>query len=96
MKKYVRNDIASKWEELGVQLLDDEQWKMLKNIEKNEPDMQSRCTKLFEHWLTVDVDASWNKLFKTLKEINENYLAEKTRRKILNLKGTVVTPYLCV
>ena len=67
---------------------------MLKNIEKNEPDVQSCCTRLFDHWLTVDVHASWNKLIEALEEINEKYLAEKIRRKVLNLKGTVATPYL--
>ena len=94
MNKHVKNDIASKWEELGVQLLDEEQRKMLKNIEKNESDVQSCCTKLFDHWLTVDVHASWNKLIEALKEIDENHLAVKIRRKILKLKGTVATPFL--
>ena len=89
--KHVRNDIASKWEDLGVVLLNNEQQSMLKIIAENKPDVQHRCTELFNHWLDVDVNASWNKLIKALEEINQNSLAEKIRRIIL--KGIVVSPY---
>ena len=82
--KYVRNNIASKWEDLGVQLLDEEHHSMLNNIAENKPDVQGRCTELFEYWLTVDINASWNKLIKALKEMNQNTLVEKIKRKILS------------
>ena len=91
LNRYVRKDIASKWEDLGVELLDDEQQPMLKIIAENKLDVQCCCTELFTHWLSVDVNASWNKLIKALKEIDQNYLAEKIRRIIL--KGIVVSSY---
>ena len=86
LEKYIRNDIASNWEDLGVQLLEEEQHSMLNIIAVNKPDVLDRCTELFKYWL-VDVDASWNKLINALRVINQNVLAEKIKRKILNLQG---------
>ena len=73
-------------------LLNNEQQSMLKNIAENKPDVQRRCTELFNHWLDVDVNASWNKLIKALEEINQNSLAAEKIRRII-LKGIVVSPY---
>ena len=89
--RYVRDDIASKWEDLGVVLLNNEQQSMLKIIAENKPDVQHRCTELFNHWLSVDVNTSWDKLIKALEIINQKNLAENIRRIIL--KGIVVSSY---
>ena len=87
LNNYIRNDIASNWEDLGVQLLEEEQHSMLKVIAADKPDVLGRCTELFKYWLVVDVHASWNKLINALRVINQNVLAEKIKRKILNLQG---------
>ena len=94
MQKFVRNDIASKWDNLGVELLDDEQLSKLKNIAKNEDEVEDRCTKLFNYWLDTDPDASWNKLLEALKNMEQNNLVDKIKRKVL--KGIDVTPYMYV
>ena len=83
LNKFIRNDIAFNWEDLGVELLDEEQRVMLKSIAKNKHNVQGRCTELFEYWLDVDIDASWNKLMNALQEINQTVLADKIKRKIL-------------
>ena len=86
----IRNKIATRWYDLGVELLNEEQLSMLNNIAENKPDVQSRCSALFNYWLSVDTGASWNKLIEALNKINEHCLAEKIKREILN--GIVVTP----
>ena len=90
MQKFVKNDIAFKWEELGVELLDEEQLSKLRHIAKDEHEVEDCCTKLFNYWLDTDPDASWNKLLEALKNIKQNYLAEKIERNVL--KGIDVTP----
>ena len=89
--KYVRDDIAPKWEDLGNEFLDDKKQSILEIIAENKPDVQHRCTELFNHWLSVDVNTSWDKLIKALEIINQKNLAENIRRIIL--KGIVVSPY---
>ena len=89
LNRHIRNEIAARWEDLGVELLN-EKLHMLNNIAKNKPDVQSRCSALFEHWLSIDTGATWNKLIEALNKIDEHSLAEKIKRDVLN--GIVLTP----
>ena len=51
LNEFVRNDIAFKWEDLGVMLLDESQRSTLNNIAKNKHKVEDCCTKLFIYWL---------------------------------------------
>ena len=89
LNRHIRNEITTRSEDLGVELLNEEQPSLLNNIAENKPDVQSRCSELFKYWLRVDTDASWNKLIEALNKIDEHCLAEKIKSDVLN--GIVVT-----
>ena len=89
LNEFVRNDIASKWHDLGVELLDEEQRSTLCNIEEDYLKVEDRCTELFKYWLNAHTDASWNKLLEALEKLEQNNLAKKIKRNIL--KGIDVT-----
>ena len=84
LNNHVRGDIAPRWYDLGIQLLNEEQCAKLNIIKDNHPqDAEKCCTEMFEYWLRVDVDASWNKLITALKMIDEIALAEKIETDVL-------------
>ena len=61
---------------------------MLDIIEKDHRhDVMTCCTEMFKYWLSVDTNASWNKLIEALERIDEIALAEKI--KIDVLKGLI-------
>ena len=68
LNRHIRNEIASRWEDLGVELLS-EKLHMLNNIAKDKPDVQSRCSALFERWFSIDTGATWNKLIEALNKL---------------------------
>jgi len=96
LNNFVRDKVAPRWYDLGVQLLNEVQREMLNIIDKNNRhDVQECCTKMFDHWLNVDIGANWNKLIEALKMIGENALARKIKANIL--KGIIyVHMYKCV
>ena len=87
--RHIRKEITRRWEDLGVELLNEKLLPQLNVIAENKPDVESRCSELFNYWLRVDTGASWNKLIEALNKINEHSLAEKIKRDVLN--GIVVT-----
>ena len=91
-RRHIRNHIAPKWHDLGVELLDEEHDSSLNIIAENERNVEDRCTKMFECWLRVDADASWNKVIKALNNLKHYSLVKQIKREIL--KGVVVTLYI--
>ena len=84
LNSHVRDKVAPKWDDLGVQLLSSEQSVKLNIIKKDHPaDNTMCCRELFKYWLDVDTDASWNKLIAALEMIGENVLAENIRKNVL-------------
>ena len=89
LSSHVKDEIAPKWRDLGIELLNEEQCTQLDIIEENHSQNVERCcTKMFQYWLRVDLQASWNKLIDSLEKIGENTLARKI--KIDVLKGFLV------
>lgn len=78
---HVRDKVATKWRDLGVQLMIPSE--QLDIIKENNQDIKSCCTKMFLYWLQVDTTATWNKLIKALEDINHNALAEDIKKVIL-------------
>ena len=68
LQKLVISSVATKWYELGLQLLDDNQENQLDIIRANSPtDVAKCCRDMFKYWLGVDPKASWYKLVDALK-----------------------------
>ena len=69
--------MATKWYELGLELLDDSQAKHLDIISANSPDVTRCCREMFKHWLNAHPTASWYKLVDALRAtgIEENTVA---------------------
>ena len=86
LTKY-RDSIAPYWRNLGLELLQEEYTNKLKVIEENHPTkVQDCCDKMFQCWLEVDTEASWNKLIDALEHIHQNALAKEIREEILKGK----------
>ena len=84
LNHHVRDKIAPKWRNLGIELLNEEQCAKLDVIEGNHPQNVERCcTEIFEYWLRVDPQASWKKLIIALEQIDENVLAESIMTDVL-------------
>ena len=61
-------DIATHWYDLGLELVDSNS--ILKGIKADHPnDVNACCSVMFEKWLEIDPDASWNKLIAALNNI---------------------------
>ena len=72
-----------------MQLLDAEQHDQLEIIDCNHPNnVEECCSKMFNHWLTVDPDATWDKLLNALETIDHNVLAKSIQINILQGKST--------
>ena len=84
LMKY-RDKIAPHWYDLGVQLLQLDEYIDKLNITKaNHPhNVQKCCDEMFEYWLSVDNQASWKKLIDALEFIHQNTTAAKIRQDIL-------------
>ena len=73
-----RTRIAPHWSNLGIQLLEEKHVHKLKVIKENHPaDIEKCCTEMFNYWLDVDTEASWDKLIDALEQIGQNALVEK-------------------
>ena len=69
--------VATKWYEVGLELLDDSQAKQLDIIKANSPDVARCCRDMFKYWLDAHPTASWYKLVNALRAtgIEENAVA---------------------
>ena len=70
---------VSKYEELGLQL--NVQLNIIKRIESDCQDVQSRLAHVLQHWLDNDPNASWGKLANALESCNFKKLADIIRSK---------------
>ena len=72
--------MSPNWYDLGLQLLNTEQAKKLKTIKTDHPgDSEKCCIEMFEYWLQVDSNASWDKLLRALIQIDYVMLADRIR-----------------
>ena len=61
-------NVASKWYELGVELLDEKEECKLDIIESNSgKDVKKSCLEMFRLWLSTNHDASWWQIVEALK-----------------------------
>ena len=69
---HVIPSVATKWYEVGLMLLDQNQ---LDIIEADRNDAATCCRKMFSKWLNTDELASWDKLIKALRIVQLNNVA---------------------
>ena len=75
-----RNKIAPYWRHLGIQLLQEKHTDKLDVINKNHSnEVEECCDTMFQCWLEVDTEATWNKLIVALEDIDKNATAAKIR-----------------
>lgn len=69
--------VATKWYELGLELLDDSQANQLDIIRANSTDVTRCCRDMFKYWLDAHPTASWYNLVNALRAtgIEENTVA---------------------
>ena len=76
LNKHVRKEVSSKWHDLGLELLEQEDEARLNEIETNNPsDVSKSCKEMFQFWLNKCTNATWNQLIQALKEVELNSLA---------------------
>jgi len=85
-------EIATKWYELGLELVDSN--KILKVIETDHNDVNTRCRVMFEKWLELTSDASWSQLIAALDTINMKAAADAVRK--LFKSGSESTHSICM
>jgi len=78
---------SSKWYELGVELLNDDQVPQLRIIKENNDDVSRRCSEMLSYWLQTHPNASWYELVAALRapgvELNE--VAASVEREFVGL-----------
>ena len=68
LNRHVRPDIASKWHDVGVELLDEEDESALDAIKSNSSgDVDKYTAEMLQLWLRRKPDASWNQLIEALR-----------------------------
>ena len=86
----MRKDVSSKWHDLGLELLEQEDEQKLHEIEISNPNDASKCCKLmFQLWLEKCSKASWNQLIQSLREIKLSTLASKIEAMLMPMDDTV-------
>ena len=59
--------VGSKWFELGIELLDDDQLAQLDIIKSNNNEVTRCCAEMFLFWLRSHASATWQDLVEALK-----------------------------
>ena len=79
--------VATRWYDLGVQLLNSTDTGVLDIIKADHPnDVSTCCNEMFKKWLEIQHDASWNQLVIALNKIGLNSMADDINKMIR--KGT--------
>ena len=82
--------VATKWFQLGVILLGDNNTAVLDVINTSNQSDDNRCNDMFKKWLLMKTDASWSQLATALERVGLNAAAHKIQpSKIVN-SGTEV------
>ena len=91
LNRYVRADIATKWHDVGVELLDVEDEPALHAIKVNYSGDVNQCTaEMLQLWLNRKPDASWNQLIKAFRAPNIKLEALASKIEGMLSKGTYI------
>ena len=79
---------SSKWHDLGLELLEQEDEETLNEIETNNPNDVGKCCKeMFRLWLRKCSTATWDQLIQALREVDLNNLANKIEGMLKDTAG---------
>jgi len=81
--------VATKWFQLGVILLGDNNTAGLDVINTSHQSDDDRCNEMFKKWLQIKTDASWSQLVTALEKVGLNAAAHKIQCSKVANKGTV-------
>ena len=88
LNKHVRKDVSTKWHDLGLELLEQEDEEKLNEIKSNNPsDVGECCKEMFQLWLRKSTNATWNQLIQALKEVDLNNLAATIEGMLMPTEG---------
>ena len=80
----MRSYVPTKWYDLGLELLDQEDEQELNVIESDKHgDSEKSTTDMFKLWLSRKPSANWNDIVQALTDIKMNDLATKIKEMIL-------------
>ena len=89
LNRHVRKSVASKWYDLGIELLEDDNNEELDVIHYHFPsDNRACCTKMFQLWLRQQPTASWNQLINSLRQpgVDLDHVATEIEQMLLQSK----------
>ena len=79
--KLLNKHVSSKWHDLGLELLEQEDEETLNQIKSDNPkDVNECCKEMFQLWLRKCSTATWHQLIQALREVDLNSLATKIER----------------
>ena len=96
LNRYVRCAVGPKWHDLGIELLDFDDYQKLDIIEAEHPtNLIQCCNEMFKLWLKKQPTASWSQLIKALKEpsVELDTLANKIEQMLSQCKLVVYDFY---
>ena len=76
----------TRWDELAMKLLGDNEDTNIGQIKKNNTDFVDRCSALLKHWKTTTEEPRWERIVAVLKEINLNEPVGKLNKALTRLK----------
>ena len=92
-----QDGVVVNWHQLGMQLLREQDFHYLDEIETNWPNnVRACCTEMFNKWLQTRCDACWNKLCDALIEIDLPVAAENIIKKMSRYFTTAFTCIILV
>ena len=88
LNRHVRDHVYSKWHDLGLELLEQEDEETLNQIKRNNPnDDWECCNEMFQLWLRKCDTATWDQLIQALRVLYFYHVTAKIQRM---LKDTVI------
>ena len=78
-------DVSSRWYELGIEILDDDQVGRLEVIKADNDEVTRRCSAMLNYWLNTHPNATWHHLITALKErgVELNNVADKLEKRFV-------------
>ena len=85
LNKHVISLVATKWYDLGLELLDPRHEREMEIIDKDSKVEGTRtcCRKMFGKWLETRDDASWDQLIEAVRTIQLNEVASHIEQLVL-------------
>ena len=78
---------ADKWEDIGYELLDDDNAAIeLGHIKASISETRQRCKAMFEKWL-LKRSATWNELITALEKVDLTFLADNIKKQLSTVTG---------